>query len=327
MNAEANSRVGSDAGTSSCFVCRKTIPRDAAVCTECESVQFSHRWLAVARRVVAVSLLPAVAWALVTYYQRVQHDRETTQGAMIRITEEIQQVVGLASEFQTAFEELAINCPKEANASPETCLAEYTRRLVRLDDLVARLSWKAGLLPLESAAYDAYQDWKDSYWLAAPEKRGTEYGGVRVSLKNAFSAMKKDGTLTSCQQDFEASDCGERVRAILEPFKKKTLIMFCEFEVDLNESRLALFDSLASNTASRDLAAKMRRHVGRSWCGKFVHERRQRQESNSGASGGDRIGTKAGDGAGARDGIRAGVDGMCAGGGNGGVVGGSGAGR
>ncbi|WP_437328821.1 hypothetical protein [Sorangium sp. So ce381] len=264
----------------SCSICRKPIPFEAAVCTECESVQFSYRWHAVARRLAAVLLVPAMAWTAVAYYQRTESDRETTQAAAARVTEELQEVLALASDFQTAFETLGTNCTEAATTSTQTCLAEYTKRIVQLDDLVGRLSWKTGILPLGPTAYDAHQTWKDAYWLAAPKKRATEYGGVRVELKNAFWAMSKDDTLLKCQYDFESSDCGKRVREILDPFKQRTLVMFCEFEVDINESRLALFESLSSSTASRNLTTKMRKHVGQSWCGNFVHERRQKNNKD-----------------------------------------------
>ncbi|WP_438036379.1 hypothetical protein [Sorangium sp. So ce204] len=221
---------------------------------------------------------------VVAYYQRTESDREATQAAAAGVTEELQEVLALASDFQTAFETLGTNCTEAETTSTQVCLAEYTKRIIQLDDLVGRLSWKTGILPLGPTAYNAHLVWKDAYWNAPPEKRATEYGGIRVDLKNAFWTMGQDGSLLKCQYDFESSDCGKRVRYILEPFKRKTLAMFCELEVDINESRLALFESLSSSlpssTANRNLNEKMRTHVAQSWCGKNLDTLRQENNKN-----------------------------------------------
>ena len=240
----ANSNPPEAGIKSKCLVCHKPIPEGAAICTECETFQFlGRRGLALGAKLAFVLVIPFAAWLIAYVYQTAEHKRAVTQATITRTAEQTAEVLELNGEFQVAFERLYTNCSKEAQAATNLCLAEYVERLIRLNELVSRFSWKFSALPMPEEAVKRERAWQELWWGTGAKGHADSAGGrlkrelMQMATKRAEApatttpagadsdkhpnAQSEPQTqLLRCNAlDFTDSQCGGKLQQVLGPFR------------------------------------------------------------------------------------------------------------
>jgi len=243
-----------------CLVCKNPMPDGAALCTECESWQLRHRHVTLAAKLLLALLVPVLAWVITDHYQRKESIRTAMDAYITRATDQIGSVVDLSKDFQTADDSFTASCGKDAQGAANLCLSEYMARIVHLNELVAQLSWKAGLLSV-SAETDAVQrEWQKEWW-----------DEVSVKLKRSLGAMAVDGRLVKCQAlEFSSSACGGELNTILQPFRAKTMLLMCTLTQAHRKHLAALYELLPDGAEKTQLVQGVTWQITSSFCATLV---------------------------------------------------------
>ena len=255
------------------MVCGKAIPNGAYICTECESWQLFRRRPAVVLKVILVFLAPLIAFGIAERFQSRESIRSTTETHVGHVVDEITALVDMGKDFQLASDSLATNCSKDAQGAVNLCLSEYVARINRINELVADLSWKSGLLPVSKDIDAEPRKWQTLWWT-----------DVSHRLKTELTTMAIDGRLLKCQVlDFPSSDCGAAVNQILEPFREETTTLMCDFSVQLHGHLADLYRSLPSGTEKNQLLSAVQWQQEDSFCAHKAGDQSPKQKGKSAA--------------------------------------------
>ncbi|HVV50801.1 MAG TPA: hypothetical protein VHO06_14140 [Polyangia bacterium] len=201
-------------------------------------------------------LAPFIAFFIAERYQSRESVRSTTETHVRRVADQISALIDMAKDFQLASDSLATNCSKDAQAAKNLCLAEYVGRINRMNELVADLSWKTGLLPASEDVNDVQRKWQTLWWQQTS-------GG----LKKLLTAMANDGRLLECQAlDFPSSACGSAVNQALEPFRDETTTLMCAFSVTLHGHLAGLYALLPRGAERNALLSAVDWQRTKSFC-------------------------------------------------------------
>lgn len=222
-------------------------------------------------KVSVVLVVPVAVWGVSLVYQSREHARASAQAGLERTVQETGQVLEMASDFQVALDKLTTTCSKDAHTSNNLCLAEYVERLIRLNELTNRFSWKTAALPLPPRVMDTVKTWK-KVW-----------GDTQNNTKRALATMAKENEvydnaskLLDCQKlDFADSECGARLQPILAPFRSMTIVAMCEVFVDMQGHVLTLYESMPRIRATESLEQTSRANLDASECNKIIDDYRK----------------------------------------------------
>jgi hypothetical protein len=250
-----------DAPFAPCLVCGNDIPRGAALCTKCESWQLASRQrISRFAKGLLVLLVPAAAWYVSDRYQKAESLRSAMDAHVTRVTEQIAGVIEMSKDFQSTSDTLATNCSREAQTAANLCLAEYVARVIRINELVAQLSWRAGVLPVSEQINTAQRRWQTLWW-----------NDVSWKLRRSFAEMAANGRLLKCQAlDFSSSECAADVGQILQPFRDETTSLMCVFSQSMRRHMLALYSLLPKGSERSALLSGVNWQLEESFCAQYV---------------------------------------------------------
>ncbi|HVT99545.1 MAG TPA: hypothetical protein VHE33_18750 [Acidobacteriaceae bacterium] len=247
---------------SQCLLCYNTIPTDAYICTECESWQlFKRRRLALALKVVLVVFAPLMAWMIAEIYQSQENIRSTVEAHVTHVTDQIAALVGMAKDLQASSDSLSTNCSGTAEKAANLCLSEYINRVNHINELVAQISWKTGLLPVAEEIDDVQRKWQEIWW-----------GQVANKVRTNLVTMAYDGRLLKCQAvDFGSSECGGTLNRLIQPFRDQTSTLMCVYTLALHEHLSGLYSLLPRSSERSRLLEGVNWQLKKSFCGEHAN--------------------------------------------------------
>jgi hypothetical protein len=260
-----------------CHVCRKSLPEGAAICTECESWQLVHRYVTLLAKLVLVTLAPLAAWFIAEHYQKHEAVRSATEAHVTRVTEQIGGLIDMAKEFQLASDSFAANCSAEAQGAVNLFLSEYMARIVHINELVAQLSWRSGVLPMSEQIDAEQKRWQEVWWKGVSGRMKIALG--RMAMRNeknevvASDAPMKTRRLLACQAfDFSSSSCGGEVNEILADFRQETTTLMCVFSQALRTHLRELYLMLPKSDEKTALVRSVDWQLEQSFCARLVKQ-------------------------------------------------------
>jgi hypothetical protein len=274
-----------------CRWCKTDVENGAARCPRCNTWQSSAYGPAVSAIASAIGavLTPIVIVWVTLNYQQVSHtqDLATQQSnraqdaARTRLDQtfkEVKAIVDMEGDWQLNYEALLIDCEPEHREDNDKCLADYTRRLVKLDAYIAQLSWAVSASPVGEVPRSRIRELGEAWWTARTGARDaitSTFGrlairtGKAATITNAGTSYDDynrivafceknwaDPTcpnLRQCQQrGFEHSECVKEIGDAIKGSGLDDIVhaAFCAVVVSLDATRIEVMRELNASGAA-----------------------------------------------------------------------------